>query len=223
MKLHCLFEQSGTFKTEAMKLGVCSFDYDIRDDFNQTDYKVDLFLEINKAYEGKESIFKWIMKDDYVIAFFPCIRFSKDIIPHLLGTANGMQNWSLEDKLHKAIRLHSELNDYYILISKLVLIALKQGFRLIIENPYSAHHYLTRYWPVKAQFIETDRNKYGDYYQKATQFFFINCEPRFNLVLEDGCIYKRRRIDKVRSVDRSMISPEYANRFIREMILPREE
>lgn len=50
MKIHCLFEQSGTFKNEFKKLGYESFDYDILNDFKETDYQVDLFKEIEKAY-----------------------------------------------------------------------------------------------------------------------------------------------------------------------------
>ena len=46
MKVHCLFEQSGTFKREFIKLGHEAFDYDILDDFGETDHKVDLFQEI---------------------------------------------------------------------------------------------------------------------------------------------------------------------------------
>ena len=46
MKVHCLFEQSGTFKNEFKKLGYEAFDYDIQNEFNQTDYVVDLFENI---------------------------------------------------------------------------------------------------------------------------------------------------------------------------------
>lgn len=46
MKAHCLFEQSGTFKNEFKKLGIDAVDYDILDDFGQTDHVVDLFKEI---------------------------------------------------------------------------------------------------------------------------------------------------------------------------------
>lgn len=51
-KVHCFFEQSGTFKNEFIKLGIPAEDYDIQDNFNQTDHKIDLFAEIEKAYEG---------------------------------------------------------------------------------------------------------------------------------------------------------------------------
>lgn len=46
MKVHCLFEQSGTFKNEFIKLGHEAYDYDILNDFGQTDYQVDLFKHI---------------------------------------------------------------------------------------------------------------------------------------------------------------------------------
>lgn len=46
MKVHCLFEQSGTFKNEFRKLGINAYDYDIQNEFNQTDYVIDLFKEI---------------------------------------------------------------------------------------------------------------------------------------------------------------------------------
>ena len=46
MKVHCLFEQSGIFKNEFRKLGINAYDYDIQNEFNQTDYVIDLFKEI---------------------------------------------------------------------------------------------------------------------------------------------------------------------------------
>lgn len=46
MNVHCLFEQSGTFKNEFRKLGINAYDYDIQNEFNQTDYVIDLFKEI---------------------------------------------------------------------------------------------------------------------------------------------------------------------------------
>ena len=49
--IHLLFEQSGTFKNEFKKLGFDnSFDYDILNDFGETDFQIDLFSEIEKAY-----------------------------------------------------------------------------------------------------------------------------------------------------------------------------
>ena len=50
--IHCLFEQSGTFKNEFIKLGYQAEDYDILNEFGQTDHIVDLFKEIETAYAG---------------------------------------------------------------------------------------------------------------------------------------------------------------------------
>lgn len=45
-KVHCFFEQSGTFKREFIKLGIPAEDYDIQNNFGQTDHVMDLFAEI---------------------------------------------------------------------------------------------------------------------------------------------------------------------------------
>lgn len=51
-KVHCLFEQSGTFKNEFIKLCIPAEDYDIQNNFGQTDHVIDLFQEIEAAYGG---------------------------------------------------------------------------------------------------------------------------------------------------------------------------
>lgn len=47
-----MFEQSGTFKNEFKKLGYDAVDLDIQNNFGETDYQIDLFAEIEKAYQG---------------------------------------------------------------------------------------------------------------------------------------------------------------------------
>ena len=71
MKIHCFFEQSGTFKNEFKKLGYKAEDYDILNDFGETDNQIDLFSEIEKAYGGANSVFDKISPDDLIMAFFP--------------------------------------------------------------------------------------------------------------------------------------------------------
>ena len=51
-KIWCLFEQSGTFKKEFRRLGYDAVDVDIQNNFGETDYQIDLFTEIEKAYSG---------------------------------------------------------------------------------------------------------------------------------------------------------------------------
>ena len=56
-KVHCFFEQSGTFKNEFIKLGIPAKDYDIQNNFGETDHTDDLFKAIEDAYDGKPSLF----------------------------------------------------------------------------------------------------------------------------------------------------------------------
>ena len=49
-KAWCMFEQSGTFKNEFIKLGIPAVDLDIQNNFGETDYVIDLFGEIEKEY-----------------------------------------------------------------------------------------------------------------------------------------------------------------------------
>ena len=59
-KVWCFFEQSGTFKNEFKKLGYEAVDVDIQNNFKETDYVIDLFKGIEKAYDDKPSIFDQI-------------------------------------------------------------------------------------------------------------------------------------------------------------------
>ena len=224
MKAHLLFEQSGTFKNEFKKLGIEAFDYDILNQFNETDFVIDLYDEIDKSYGGGYSIFDTIEKDDIVMAFFPCIRFENQALLQFRGENSGFKNWSMEQKLEYDLTHHKELARNYELITKLALICYYKNLKLIIENPYSTQHYLTKYWALKPKYIDDDRTKTGDYFKKPTQYWFINCEPKHNFIFEGVDIKIRKTISKVKNqVQRSMISKDYANRFIREMILDGEE
>lgn len=226
MKVHCLFEQSGTFKNEFKKLGYDAEDYDILNQFNQTDHIVDLFEQIELGYQGKESIFDEMKQDDLIMAFFPYTRFEAQIIMYFRGVANGYSKWSLEKKLEYSIKLHNELHRNYLLVTKLVIIALKRNLKLVIENPYSPQHYLTRYWAIQPAVIDTDRTFWGDYFEKPTQYFFINCEPKNNLIMDEGLeVVEKRRIESCGHSDkeRSIIHPQYARRFIRSYLIDKGE
>lgn len=70
-KVHCFFEQSGTFKNEFIKLGIPAEDYDIQNNFGETDNIVDLFAEIEKGYDNQPSIFDKIGGGGFDNGFFP--------------------------------------------------------------------------------------------------------------------------------------------------------
>lgn len=220
MKYHCFFEQSGTFKNEFKKLGFKSYDYDILNQFNETDYIIDLYKEIDKAYNEEKSIFDSFKSDeDTILAFFPCIRFEAQILLAFRGDASQDKKKSDIEKLRQNLRLHKELSNNYELITKIVMICIRKKIPLIIENPYSEQHYLRRYWSLKPSIIDMNRTKKGDYFKKPTQYWFINRKPSTNFIFEPLNYTKTKRIDDCSTVERSMISPQYANRFIREYIL----
>lgn len=222
-KVHCFFEQSGTFKNEFKRLGINSFDYDILNQFGETDFQIDLFKEIEKAYNGLNSIFDNIHDDDLIFAFFPCVRFENQIIMSFQGNMSSIKNKTLEYKLEYDLKLHEELSEFYVLITKLVLVAIRKKIKLIIENPYSTQHYLVRYWALKASFIDSNRIERGDFFKKPTQYFFINCQPKNNFIFECVASYPKKLNHHCSTLQRSMITPDYANRFIREYLINQEE
>lgn len=223
MKVYCLFEQSGTFKNEFRKLGIEAYDFDIQNEFGETDYVLDLFEEIRRGYDGKPSLFDDLTKDDLVLAFFPCTRFDTQISLHFRGDVFQMKSWTNEQKLEYVLQLHKELSENYDTITKLAIIAERCGFRMIIENPANRPHYLSSYWPIKPALIDRNRRENGDYQKKPTQFWFFNCEPKQTLLFEpiEEVEYKRTNFiqGKDRETERSMIHPQYASRFIRQYIL----
>lgn len=223
MIAHCLFEQSGTFKNEFKKLGYEAYDYDILNDYGETDYQIDLFKEIRGGYEGKPSIFDDIDKDDIIMAFFPCTRFESRIMLAFRGEQYQQKNDSDIKKLETSMKLHEELHYNYMLISKMTHICLNKGLKMVIENPYTQPHYLTSYWCIKPKIIDKDRRENGDYMNKPTQFFFINFEPMDNFIFEPITYVEKRRCDYIQGKDRarirSEIHPQYANRFIRRYII----
>ena len=170
---------------------------------------------------------------DQIIAFFPCVRFEDQITLNFRGEFNGSDKWDDRKKLEYDIKLHTELHDLYCLLSKLVIVCIDRKIPLIIENPKGTLHYLNRYWCLKPSVIDNDRREKGDWFKKPTQYWFINRKPSNNLVFEAYSYnahgnrgWSHRNWDeysktgaKDTKTARSMIHPDYANRFIREFII----
>ena len=234
MKVHLLFEQSGTFKNEFKKLGYEAYDYDILNAYNETDYQIDLFSEIRGGYNGEPSIFDNITSDDLIIAFFPCVRFENQIMLSFRGQMHGMEKWSYKQKMENDMKLLGELKDNYDLVNMLFILCMDRGLRLVMENPYSEEHFLRRYWCYPPAIIDKDRRMNGDWFKKPTQFWFLNCEPKNNLVFEPIDFLDFNSSDMVREMRkkniectgaktikqaRSIIHPQYASRFIRQYLI----
>lgn len=157
------------------------------------------------------------------MAFFPCTRFESRIVLAFRGEQYQQRNYSKTKQLDVSMGLHEELHRNYILISKLAHICFSRGLRLVIENPYTQPHYLTTYWCLKPSIIDKNRRENGDYMEKPTQFYFINFEPKQNFVFEPIDYVPKKVCDyisgKTRETERSMIHPQYANRFIRQYLI----
>ena len=223
MRAHCLFEQSGTFKNEFKKLGFEAFDYDILNDYGETDYQMDLFAEIEKAYGGGQSIFDDMTPDDLILAFFPCTRFEAQILLSFWGKQKQDKSMNDIEKLERDLRLHSELHENYCLITMLAIIVLKKGLRMVFENPAGEQHYLTRYWCLEPRVIDKDRRENGDAFKKPTQYWFIGFEPKNNLLFEPIEFVKTKTWSGLSAKERSEIHPQYANRFIKKYLIDYEQ
>lgn len=220
MVAHCLFEQSGTFKNAFKRLGVTAYDYDIQNEFGETDRVVDLFAEIEGGYQGKPSIFDDMSEDDVIMSFFPCTRFEPMIIMAFMGTQHQMKTWSNEQKLEYDIKLHRELHRNYELFCKMCVIVEQKGLKMIIENPYTQPHYLDHYFCIKPTLIDNDRRINGDHYKKPTQYWFLNCKPKNNIILEPiEYVNPKGIVNSNKGAQRSMIHPQYAERFIKKYVI----
>ena len=228
-KVHCFFEQSGTFKNEFIKLGIPAEDYDIQNNFGQTDHVIDLFAEIENGYDGKPSLFDNITSDDLIIAFFPCIYFCENNQLYFTGKHANLQRLD-KKKIAEAILKRSKDRQYfYETILKMFNICDIFGIRLICENPYAAQHFLVENFPYKADLIDKNRTLRGDYFNKPTQYWYINCKPTYGLSLQKNKTHKKVTSGKpgayggLCSEDRSMISPEYAHNFICDFIIGKQQ
>lgn len=234
-KVHCFFEQSGTFKNEFIKLGIPAEDYDIQNNFGETDHVVDLFKAIEDAYDGKPSLFDQIrggQDGDLVIAFFPCIEFSCVAQFWYSLSQKNIRKWKdTKMKFDYMIEKNSRRAYMFGLLYKMCGVALMKGIRLIFENPWAMNTYLKQNVFLKEpSAIDTDRTRRGDYFAKPTAYWYFNCEPT------DGASFQQPKERKksvihckpsgekgLCSEERSMISPDYARNFICDFIIGKEQ
>lgn len=141
-KVHCFFEQSGTFKNEFIKLGIPAEDYDIQNNFGQTDHTDDLFKAIEDAYDDKPSLFDNISKDDLIMAFFPCIYFCE-------SSQCAFKTWHFNYRKMNNREMYEKIIDriekrayFFTLLNKLFCVVREKNLKMIVENPYSEIGYL---------------------------------------------------------------------------------
>lgn len=228
-KAHCLFEQSGTFKREFIKLGIPAEDYDIQNNFGETDHTDDLFAEIEKAYEGGASIFDKMTKDDLIMAFFPCIYFCAFSQIAMDMRFRNYQKLTIKETTDTILKRSHNREYFFSLAVKMLSIAMQRGLRLIMENPWNEQTFLKSNFILPPSLVDIDRTRRGDYFKKPTAYWFINCEPTQGFT-EQKNTQPKRIVDMKKgamaglcSEDRSMISPDYARNFICDFLLAKPQ
>lgn len=247
-KVHCFFEQSGTFKNEFIKLGIPAEDYDIQNNFGQTDHVMDLFGEIEDAWNGSVSLFDAISPDDLIVAFFPCIHFC-NIAEY--NQRSAQERWRKigmsVDRIYELLEKRADDRHYFYKIClHLFGLVEKKGLRLIMENPWNPINYTNHFFFAKPAVIDEDRRMRGDYFKKPTGYWFVNCTPTSGFsyqptkkedqkIIGMTDVQKKKRaggtVDKpcakassqtgVCSEERSMITPDYARNWICDFVLGR--
>lgn len=218
-KVHIMFEQSATFKNEFNKLGYNATTYDIENQFNKTDNVVDLFKEIENAYDKKNSIFDNISSDDMIVAFYPCTWFSVQNELIYSKKVYNFRTWN-DEKIDKYIsKRERERERVYLILLKFIQVVKRKNIKTIIENPYTRNYLLYQKEMKQPDLIIENRRVLGDYYIKPTMFYFYNFEPTF---FTDYIRVNNESLKKVsdeRGINRSLMHGDFANNFIRKYIL----
>ena len=228
-KVHCFFEQSGTFKNEFCKLGYAAEDYDIQNEFGQTDHVIDLFAEIDKSYQGGASVFDNITPSDLLIAFFPCIYFCQNSMIAMTAYHINYRSLTFKDMADKILKRSEDREYFYKLLIKLFSIVKMRGLRMIVENPWKQPHYLNNNFLFNPTIIDKNRMLRGDYYVKPTAYWFVNCEPTYGHSFQKDkkqkTIMSAKSSSKagVCSTERSLISSDYARNFICDFIIGKKQ
>lgn len=224
-KAHCFFEQSGTFKNAFKHYGIDAEDYDIQNNFGETDNVIDLFTEIEKGYDGKPSVFDCIEKDDLVMAFFPCIYFCATSQMAMYWGYVNYRKKSVKEKTDLILDRSSNRERFFSLAVKMLATAEMKGLRMIMENPWSEQTFLKSNFVAAPSLVDMDRTKRGDVFRKPTAYWFINCKPTRCKTYQQSKITKTIMNSRgsgqsgLCSEERSMISPDYALNFISDFLL----
>lgn len=230
-KVYCFFEQSGTFKREFIKLGITAEDYDIQNNFGETDHTDDLFKAIEDAYDDKPCIFDDITPDDLILAFFPCIFFCQASQMAFQYMYKNYKKLNIKQKTEKILERSKNREYFYSILIKLFCVIQVRNLRMIVENPYGGQNYLmlTQNFVMNPTFIDHNRQMRGDYFKKPTAYWFVNCQPTSGKSYTKPIMTKTVETTKCASraglcsEERSLISPDYARNFICDFILGKEQ
>ena len=233
MNYHCLFEQSGTFKNVLKSHGHNAWDYDLQNQFGETDFVIDLFFEIEKEYVNliynpifpNETIFSNMKpEEDFIIAFFPCTHFcDANSLICRLQNAGGKQIAYDQKTVKRLIDRNQERARFFEIYLKFTYICQIKGIPTIIENPATSgggSNYLKLYSPIDVGYYEKDRTLFGDKFKKPTNFYAINFDMKEKFTMFYDRNYKMQCIMncKVDNIDRSLMTSTYAENFYKRFL-----
>lgn len=228
-KVHCFFEQSGTFKNEFIKLGIPAEDYDLQNNFGETDHQDDLFKAIEDAYEGKPSLFDRVGGADLIMAFFPCIYFSALSQISMYWGCKNYKRLTYKQRTDEILKRVANREYFFSVAAKMLCVAKERNLRLIMENSWNEQTYLKANFVLAPTMVDNNRMLRGDFFMKPTAYWFINCEPTHGFTEQND--KKRKKVEDCKkgvsagvcSEERSMISPDYARNFICDFIIGKEQ
>lgn len=241
MKFHCLFEQSGTFKNVFKSHGHEAWDYDILNNYGQTDFKIDLFNEIQVAYNKLTQDKEWLIKyyeldyitifdkmkpeTDFIIAFYPCTMFT-DLNENQFRMIYGKANPTIDKVcVERTLKRIQDRANYFSLWNKFCFICQELKIPTIIENPIgnNKRNYLKLYSAWQPKYDEPDRTRFGDKFRKPTHYFAINFDMVENFQMYDKEWFNTATIlsSGLSRVERSEITPRYADNFYKRFLQDR--
>lgn len=163
------------------------------------------------------------------MAFFPCIYFCATSQIAINWNNRNYRKLNVKEKTDAIIERSGNREKFFVLAIKMLSIAKQMGIRLIMENPWAEQTYLKANFVQAPSLVDNNRRMRGDYYEKPTAYWYINCEPTI------GRSYQydkpKKTIMNARgsgqsglcSEERSMIHPDYARNFICDFILGMEQ
>ena len=217
-------------------MGINALDYDIQNHFGETDHVMDLFGEIDKAYDNltrqdktrqDKTVFDSIEpSQDLVIAFFPCIYFESMSMMYFSCDTQNNKNKPMWERIQEAIERLGDRTRFHELLYELCYLSYYYNFRLVIENPATKPNYLLFTQNFFAPtIIDNNRMERGDYYKKPTAYWFFNCEPTHGFTYQNDkqqkIILKSKSAPEAGlcSEERSLISSDYARNWICDFVL----
>ncbi len=164
---------------------------------------------------GGVSIYDSISYDDLIIAFFPCIFFCENNQLYFTGNHKNLNKLSKKEKIDTILKRSHDREYFYQLALKMFSVCDIKGLRMIVENPYATQHFLVGNFPYKATFVDRNRTSRGDFFNKPTQYWFVNCEPTYGRSYQQPKEHKT--VLKSKSSSRAGLARKNARLSVRTM------